>query len=101
MSQAAKQNTVLATGSGYGTIPGITLAGAAGGLGLSEDYAQLGARGLNIRVLPANGGTIISIKDENNYHSQSDLYVVGDTQDIGQELGKIITMHYLKKDNEK
>lgn len=98
MSVAAQTSVANAV---YGAIPGITLGGSAGSLGVSDDYAQLGARGLNIRVLPANGGTIISIRDENNYHSQSDLYVISDSQEIGEELGKIITMHYLKKDTDK
>ena len=65
-------------------------------MGAKSAEEELG-RGINIRVVPANGGTIISIRDENQYSGASDLYVVGQDQDIGTELSKIITLHYLKK----
>jgi tRNA pseudouridine-54 N-methylase len=61
-----------------------------------DDIAQLGERGLTIRLVPANGGIIISVRNENQLSSTSDLYVIGNHDDIGAELGKIITMHYLK-----
>lgn len=77
--------------AGYGAIPG-------GQSSLSDDIFHLGARGLTIRILPANGGIIISIRDENNPSMSGDLHVISHNQDIGEELGKIITMHYLKKE---
>ena len=51
--------------------------------------------GLNIRIVKANGGTIISIRDETRI-GPSDLYVISEDQDISVEIGKIITLHYLK-----
>ena len=62
----------------------------------SEEVMHLGGRGMSIRIVPANGGTIISIRDE-NVVGNSDLYIIHETEDIGQEIGKIITLHYLKK----
>lgn len=76
---------------------GLSIAGSAGySIGTQNPVEELG-RGMNIRIVPANGGTIISIRDENQYHSSGDLYVVGQDQDIATELSKIITLHYLKK----
>ena len=90
--------------TGYGAIPlaGIPGLNPIGGqASLSDDIFHLGQRGLTIRIMPANGGIIISIRDENEHTMKSDLYVISAEQDIGEELGKIITMHYLKKDNDK
>ena len=47
-------------------------------------------------AITATGGTIISIKDENKISSTSDLYVISLDQNIADEIGKIITLHYLK-----
>lgn len=77
-------------------IGSLTLGGAIGG-GSVDELTYLGARGLSIRLLPANGGTILSVRDDNDPGRAGDLYVIGQDQDIGSELGKIITMHYLKK----
>lgn len=82
-------NTLLP--QGLSAIAGAGLGGSH--LGQSDELG----RGLNIRLVPANGGTIISIRDENHYSAQSSLYVVSEGQDIGAELSKIITLHYLKK----
>ena len=75
----------------------VTLSGITGSASSIDDLTYLGARGITIRILPANGGTILSIRDENEPSRAGDLYVIGQDQDIGSELGKIITMHYLKK----
>ena len=93
MSQAgiAKQEAQI------NTLPHQHL-GAISGAGYNigaQNPDELG-RGLNIRIVPATGGTIISIRDE-NYGGTSDLYGINQDQDVGTELGKIITLHYLKK----
>jgi len=43
----------------------------------------------------AHGGYVIRVSQ--GFGSEDEMYVVGDTQDIGQELGKIITHHTLAK----
>jgi hypothetical protein len=53
--------------------------------------------GMDIRITVANNGTIVSVKKD-GYGSKPDLYVVHDNQDLGQEIGKIITMACLKKE---
>ena len=89
-------------GPGYGAVPlaitgSQTMMGAA--LGASDDITiNSKGNGMTIRIVPANGGIIVSIRNDNNYSSAGDLYVVGEDQDLGAELGKIITMHHLKKE---
>jgi hypothetical protein len=84
------------TNSALNTLFPQGIGAIAGGSGYSMQSEELG-RGMNIRIVPANGGTIISIRDESSFSGSSDLYVVGQDQDIAAELSKIITLHYLKK----
>jgi len=53
--------------------------------------------GVDIRITPANGGTIVSIL-RGEYVGKPDLYVISDQQDMGEELGKIITIACLKQE---
>lgn len=59
---------------------------------------SIDAQGFRLNVFKARGGTVIetnvydSVKDR---HHQS-LYVVTDDRDLGEELGKIITMENLR-----
>ena len=46
-------------------------------------------------VHTAHGGYVIRVSQ--GFGSEDEMYVVGDSQDIGQELGKIITHHTLAK----
>ena len=90
-------------GSGYGAMPlgSVTLSGLTAGQGAMspiDEITHLSGRGMSIRVLPANGGIIISVRDENDPSRSGDLYVIGQDQDLGAEIGKIITMYYLKKE---
>jgi hypothetical protein len=50
-----------------------------------------------LRVTPANGGTVVQV--ENHPNEVGELYVIDEARDIGVELGNILTMHYLKKEN--
>jgi hypothetical protein len=56
--------------------------------------------GIDIRVTPATGGVIVSV-NHRNFNIKPDLYIVTEDKDLGTEIGKIITMSYLKKDNNK
>jgi hypothetical protein len=69
---------------------------AAGQMSQLDEITHLSGRGISIRIVPATGGTIISIRNENQIAGASELYVINDDQDLGAEIGKIITMHYLK-----
>ena len=52
--------------------------------------------GIDIRITPAHGGTIVSISRGSG--STPSLYVVAEDQDLGTEIGKIITMTCLTKE---
>jgi hypothetical protein len=54
--------------------------------------------GLVLKIIPAQGGVIINVFGKPD--QAGDLYVIHDTDDMGQEIGKIITLHYLKKPND-
>jgi hypothetical protein len=65
-----------------------------------DDYHldRIDAHGFRLKVYKANGGTIVetssySIRKD---HTNSGLYVIRDTQDLGTEIGKIITIEGLK-----
>ena len=87
-----------AQGAGM-AIPGIQLGpGLTGTSGADFEYAT----GLVLRITPANGGTIISIRADSPMTmspSAPDVYVIAEGQDLGAEIGKIITMHYLKRES--
>ena len=98
--------TTKQSGSGYGAIPGIntiplpglSIAGAGQLASAQDDILQRNYdSGLTIRVVPANGGHIISIRNDHEYSTKSDLHIIHEDSDLGMELGKIITLHYLKK----
>lgn len=52
--------------------------------------------GMDIRITPASGGVIVSIL-RGEYGRTPDLHVIGEEQDLGVELGKIITLACLKQ----
>ena len=80
---------------GYGAIPGTTLGGT-----YSVDSQHEFDQGVDIRITPASGGFIISV-NHRDYGVKPDLHIVTEDKDLGTEIGKIITMSYLKKDNNK
>lgn len=88
------QVNIASAGSGYSAIPGMgVLGGGTYSIGSQHEFNE----GIDIRITPANGGSIVSVNHRNN--TVSDLYIVTEDKDLGAEIGKIITMSYLKKDN--
>jgi hypothetical protein len=65
-----------------------------------DDYPvdRVDAHGFKLKVYKANGGTIVETSSYNirKDHTNSGLYVILDTQDLGTEIGKIITIEGLK-----
>jgi hypothetical protein len=49
---------------------------------------------VSIDVHTAHGGYVVKVT--NGHGVEDDMYVIGDGQDLGTELGKIITHHTLK-----
>ena len=79
--------------TGYGAIPGMGVLGGTYSVGSQHEFDE----GVDIRITPANGGSIVSVNHRNI--TRPDLYIVTEDKDLGAEIGKIITMSYLKKDN--
>ena len=67
--------------------------------GLSRIDTHPFGEGLDIRITPANGGTVVSVHrtDAIRGMTKPDIYVISDRDDLGTELGKIITMVCLKQ----
>ena len=59
---------------------------------------RLDAPGINFRVCKATGGYVVetSSYDPNTDRSRSNLHIITDEQDMGQEIGKILTMEALR-----
>lgn len=87
----------------YGAIPSISaIAGGTPGTMLGGGY-QIGVAhefdaGIDLRITPAHGGFIVSVNHRGS-HTVPELHIVTEDKDIGSEIGKIITMSCLKKDN--
>ena len=67
-------------------------------IAISEDTCRISASGIRFEVYRANGGTVIETRrnDRRTGDSVYELHVVAGDQDIGEEIGKIITMEALK-----
>ena len=67
-------------------------------IAISEDTCRISATGIRFEVYRANGGTVIETRrnDRRTGDSLFELHVVAGDQDIGEEIGKIITMESLK-----
>lgn len=51
---------------------------------------------ISIDVHTAHGGYVVRVSK--GYSSDDDMYVISDNQDLGQELGKIVTHHTLTRE---
>lgn len=51
---------------------------------------------ISFDVHTAHGGYVIRVSK--GYGAEDDMYVISDDQDLGQELGKIVTHHTLAKE---
>jgi len=72
--------------------------GMIGAQAMVEVGRSVDANGFNLKVYKANGGTIIETRKYDNKRdtSSNGLYIVTDDKDLGEEIGKIITMEGLK-----
>ena len=89
---SATQNAVYT-----GPIPsGMTGAVLGGGytIGVQHEFDA----GIDLRITPAHGGFIISLSHRNT-GTIPELHIVTEDKDLGAEIGKIITMSCLKKEN--
>ena len=63
--------------------------------GYAIDNKKLPNKKISFDVHTAHGGYVVKVSQ--GYGNDDDMYVIGDTQDLGQELGKIVTHHTLAK----
>jgi hypothetical protein len=85
--------TGMSVGSPSWGGTGLNMSGIGINANPADDFGY--GNGMNVRIIPAHGGTIISIRDENRI-GNAELYVLSESQNIAEEIGKIITLHYLK-----
>ena len=64
----------------------------------NRDKSHLDSQGFRLQVYKASGGIVIETHayDEKKDRSNIGLYVITEDQDVGYELGKIITFENLK-----
>lgn len=67
--------------------------------GLIKSEDNLHSRGTNFTLYNANGGTVVELRDYDpmNDRHHTVLYVIPKDQDLGQQLGHIVTMEALKR----
>ena len=67
-------------------------------IAVPEETWRISATGIRFEVYRANGGTVIETRrnDRRTGDSIYELHVVAGDQDVGEEIGKIITMEALK-----
>ena len=63
-----------------------------------REEVRISATGIRFEVYRANGGTVIETRrhDRRTGDSVFELHVISGDQDVGEEIGKIITMESLK-----
>ena len=68
------------------------------GIAISTDSETLSSEPLRLSIYRANGGTIVETRvyDRQKDRSQNQLHIVGNDEDLGRSLSKIITMESLR-----
>ena len=64
-------------------------------LGSWGGESRLPNKKISFDVHTAHGGFVVRVT--NGYVNDGDMYVIDDSKDLGQELGKIVTHHMLVK----
>lgn len=86
-------NYTMATGGGgIGPISVTDMSG----IDLSFGEKKLPNKKISFDVHTAHGGYVVKVSK--GFSGDDDLYVIADEQDLGQELGKIVTHYTLSKE---
>jgi hypothetical protein len=90
--------SIAGGGAGYSGPSGPYATSGSTGLSISDILGteRHQYEGMDLRVTPANGGYIVSVQTKSGV--KPELYIINETQDLGQEIGKIITMTCLRKE---
>lgn len=75
---------------------GLVKMGTAQAIGYRDNTIE--SRGFNLKVVKATGGTIVEVNryEISKERHSNGVYVITDDKDLGEEIGKIITMEGLK-----
>ena len=65
---------------------------------MPEETSRISATGIRFEVYRANGGTVVETRRQDRRSGDSiyELHVISGEQDVGAEIGKIITLEALK-----
>ena len=66
---------------------------------VDESVTSLESNGMRFQLYRATGGYVVEVRsyDENKDRNFNSMYVITDDNDLGAELGKIVTMECLKR----
>ena len=90
MSSLLHQNT--ATNVTLGQMPSVVGMGIAEAVQAKKSFSD---KKISLHVHQANGGYVVEVEHP-AYGVQNELYIVSEDNDLGKELGKIITHNKLK-----
>jgi hypothetical protein len=64
-----------------------------------DEENRLESNGMRFQLYRATGGYVIEVRsyDEHKDRTNTSMYVITDDRDLGEELGKIVTMECLKR----
>jgi hypothetical protein len=67
-------------------------------LAIDDSSPSLDSEGFRLQVHKANGGVVVETKtyDRRKDENRNSLYVITEDKDLGEEIGKIITMENLR-----
>jgi hypothetical protein len=67
-------------------------------LAIDDPSPSLDSEGFRLQVHKANGGVVVETKtyDRRKDENRNSLYVITEDKDLGEEIGKIITMENLR-----
>jgi hypothetical protein len=65
---------------------------------IAQEAETINSNGMRFNLYKANGGFVVETRlyDERNDRNINKLHIVTENQDLGEELGKIITMESLR-----
>jgi len=67
-------------------------------IAIDSDGPNLSSQGFRLNIYGASGGTIVETTkyDRKSDENRNSLHIITDDKDLGEELGKIITMEQLR-----
>lgn len=63
-----------------------------------DSVGEIGKQGMNFTIHPAAGGYILEYRtyDRKNDRNDNKLHIINQDQDLGESIGKIVTMEILR-----